>query len=417
MRAEVTRPQLYCLLFALMVSLCGCASRTTRKTSSIKSIKSVESSAAELSAQNQSLLGRYSAEIETAADQIIFESPSAPTRRQALVWKAEAIPALQRSLLNTDPLAAALDAWAFIMQMTAYMDRPAVRKGWGEFYPVVVETLKRMDTEMEQLMKAAAPSANIAIVRQKVGAWAQAHPIETGLAGRNSADAELIRRTEQSDLGTVASVKAIAEGIGDITARLDSYNAYLPKQARWQAELLLSDLGQDPQVSAAMSNVAALSRTLEKASGSMENLPGAARQLHEAVLEDVDGQRLLVQAFLRQERLETLAALKQERIATVAELRSERLAATADLQKERQIVLEALHAEGAAGLRDLDTAREKAMEDFDARARGLIDHFYVRALELVLLTMVLCALAAWVLLRRFTVRRRDRGERLYDRAA
>lgn len=417
MRAEVTRPQLYCLLFALMVSLCGCASRTTRKTSSIKSIKSVESSAAELSAQNQSLLGRYSAEIETAADQIIFESASAPTRRQALVWKAEAIPALQRSLLNTDPLAAALDAWAFIMQMTAYMDRPAVRKGWGEFYPVVVETLKRMDTEMEQLMKAAAPSANIAIVRQKVGAWAQAHPIETGLAGRNSADAELIRRAEQSDLGAVASVKAIAEGIGDVTARLDSYNAYLPKQARWQAELLLSDLGQDPQVSAAMSNVAALSRTLEKASGSMENLPGAARQLHEAVLEDVDGQRLLVQAFLRQERLETLAALKQERIATVAELRSERLAATADLQKERQIVLEALHAEGAAGLRDLDTAREKAMEDFDARARGLIDHFYVRALELVLLTMVLCALAAWVLLRRFTVRRRDRGERLYDRAA
>jgi hypothetical protein len=417
MRAEVRCRQLYCLLFGLMVSLCGCASGTSRKTSSIKSIKGVEASAAELSSQNQSLLGRYSAEIETAADQIIFESPSAPTRRQALVWKAEAIPVLQRSLLNTDPLAAALDTWAFIMQMTACMDRPVAKQGWGEFYPVVVEALKRMDTEMEQLMKAAAPSANIAAARWKVGAWAQAHPIEAGLAGRNSADADLIRGTKQSDLGTVASVKALAESIGDVTARLDSYNAYLPKQARWQAELLLSDLGRDPQVGAAMSNVAALSHTLEKASGSMESLPVVARQLHEAVLEDVDGQRLAAQAFLRQERLETLEGLKQERIATVAELHSERLAATADLQKERQIVLEALHAEGVAGVRDLNTAREKALEDFDAKARGLIDHFYLRALELVLLTMVLCFLAAWILLRQFTGRRRDHGERLYDRAA
>ncbi len=43
------------------------------------------------------------------------------------------------------------------------------------------------------------------------------------------------------------SIKTLAEGMGDFTARLDSYNVYLPKQARWQAELLLTDFTHDPQ--------------------------------------------------------------------------------------------------------------------------------------------------------------------------
>ena len=98
-------------------------------------------------------------------------------------------------------------------------------------------------------------------------------------------------------------------------------------------------------------------------------------------------------------------------------MRNERLAATADLRGERQIVLNALHTEETAVMNDLDAAREKALDDFDRRSRGMIDHFFVRALELVLLTLLLCGLAAWFLLRRFTFRRRDYSRGLYDRAA
>jgi hypothetical protein len=73
----VTRELLFCVLFGLMLLVLGCASGTTRKTSSMKSAKNVKSSAAELSSRNQSLLGLYSAEIVAAADKIIWESPSA----------------------------------------------------------------------------------------------------------------------------------------------------------------------------------------------------------------------------------------------------------------------------------------------------------------------------------------------------
>jgi hypothetical protein len=148
----------------------------------------------------------------------------------------------------------------------------------------------------------------------------------------------------------------------------------------------------------------------------MEHLPELMGKAREAVLADVESQRLGIQAFMRQERLETMDTLKRERIATVAAMDSERLAATADFQRERQIVLDALHGERIAAMNDLNAAGDKALKDLNTQARGLVDLMFLRAVELVLLTLVLCSLAAWILLRWFA-RRRDHGERLYDRAA
>jgi hypothetical protein len=380
-----------------MLLVLGCAS--TRKTSSIKSAKNVQSSVAELSSRNQSLLGLYSAEIEAAADRIILESHSPEARRQALMWKAEAIPVLQTTLLNTDPVAAVIDTWAFLFQAKAYMERPAVKQGFGEFYFVVSETLKSMDAEMERLIQVAAPSANVTDLRQRVGAWAEAHPIQAGLTGRQSADPDMIRKVGESDLGSIASLKAIGESLGDLNARLDSYNVYLPKQARWQAELLLRDIARDPQVDAVMSNVVVLSSALAKTSSSMERMPETMGQAREAIRADVDGERLAAQAFLRDERLQTLDAVRQERIATIAAMHNERLAATADLRGERQAVLAALYNGEAAVMNDVNAQSEKTLKDLDSRGRGLIDHFFLRALELMLLTLVLCSLVLWILLR------------------
>jgi hypothetical protein len=391
------RQRLSCVLLSLMLLVLGCAS--TRKTSSIKSAKNVQSSVAELSSRNQSLLGLYSAEIEAAADRIILESHSPEARRQALMWKAEAIPVLQTTLLNTDPVAAVVDTWAFLFQMKAHMERPAVKEGFGEFHFVVAETLKNMDAEMERLIQVAAPSANVTDLRQRVGAWAEAHPIQAGLTGRQSADPDMIRKVGESDLGSIASLKAIGESLGDLNARLDSYNVYLPKQARWQAELLLRDIARDPQVDAVMSNVVVLSSALAKTSSSMERMPETMGQAREAIRADVDGERLAAQAFLRDERLQTLDAVRQERIATIAAMHNERLAATADLRGERQAVLAALYNGEAAVMNDVNAQSEKTLKDLDSRGRGLIDHFFLRALELMLLTLVLCSLVLWILLR------------------
>jgi len=411
-RAVVMRRWLSIVLVAPMLLLLGCASGSSRRTSSIKAAKNVKSSATELSSRNQSLLGLYSAEIETAADRIIHESPSALARRQALEWKADAIPVLQQSLLNIDPVTAGLDTWTFLFQMAAYMQQPAVKQGFGASYPIVAETLQKMDAEIQQLVRVAAPSSNVDAIRQTVISWAESNPIQYSLAGRQSIDPERIRKLGESELGTMATIKALGESLGDLTARLDSYNAYLPRQARWQAELLLSDLAHGPELSAAASNFTALTNALAKTSNTMETLPELMGQAQKTV----DTQRLAAQDFLREERLQVFNALGEERAALLAGVSRERQAATADLQTERQIVLQALDSERESAIRDVRAASDRALLDFDQKARGLINHFFVRALELMLLTLALGILATWLLLRRFG-RRPSRGQVLYRRAA
>jgi hypothetical protein len=404
-------------LLGLILFSPGCISRSTRKTSSINHYKNVEVSAGELGSRNQSLLALYSSEIEGAADKIILESPSPVTRREALVWKAEAIPILQRSALNTNPVAAVVDTWTFIFQMNAYMEQSLMKNRFGVFLSVVSDTLKQMDTEMEQLVLAAAPAANIPDLRRKLGEWAAAHPIQTGLSGRRSADNDLIKQADQSDWGALASLNALQQGLGDITARLDNYNAYLPKQARWQAELLIGDLAHDPQLGAAASNFAVLTRAVDKTSNDLDRIPELVGTARNIALADVENQRLAAQSFLTGERAQVIEALAGQRIAAIADLRGERLAATADLRAERQIVLDAVHQEQIAAMKDLNAVGEQAINDLDKRSRRLVDHFFWRAIELVVITLLLSLLLVWILLRRLTSRGLSPRREEYRRAA
>ena len=415
--SEATSWCLFCVLCGLTLLVFGCASGTTRKASSLKSAKNVESSAQELSSRNQSLLAVFSAEIETAADQIILQSPSPGARRQALEWKAEAIPVLQTSLLRDDPVSAVLDTWTYVLQMTAYMEQPAMKQGFAGSYPVVDATLKRMDAEMRQLVQIAAPNANIDAIRQSLASWAQAHPLQASLAGRQSFDPERIRMLGASDLGTMATIKGLGESLGDLTARLDAYNAYLPKQARWQAELLLSDLARRPEFGAAMANAKTLSDALATTSNTMERMPELVGRTRADVMADVDGQRLAAQAFVREERIQAFNALRQERIAITADISRERQAALAGVGAESQKVLRVLHDERMGAESDLRAAGEKALQDFDDRARALTNRFFLFAVGLMLLTLVLCSLVAWLLLRRFAGTLPARAETLHDRAA
>jgi hypothetical protein len=406
----VVRPDLklrscsFVLILTLLLLSLGCASRSTRKTSSIRRFKNVNVSADELSSRNQSLLAIYSSQIEVAADQIIVASTSPSTRRVALLWKSEAIPVLQTSLLNTDPVAAVVDTWTFVFQMRAYMEQPVAKDALGPFSHVPPEALRKMDSEMEQLVRTAAPSAHIEDIRRRVRTWADAHPIQAGLSGRKSADFDLIRSAYQDDLGALSSLKALQEGLGDIAARLDSYNSYLPKQARWQAELLVNDLSRDPVLGTAASNFGILAKAMQQSATNLDRIPQMAGNARQLAIADVDQQRLAAQSFLSGERERIADEVTQQRIDAVSDLRAERLAATADLRAERQIVLDAIHTEKVGAVNDLQALTQQTLNDADQRSRRLADHFFWRGLELALVILSLSFIGAWILLQRFSSR-------------
>ena len=68
-------------------------------------------------------------------------------------------------------------------------------------------------------------------------------------------------------------------------------------------------------------------------------------------------------------------------------------------------------------MNEFEAFSEKTIQDLDTRERGLINYFFLRALELMLLTLVLCSLLAWVVLRRFVLAPPVRSSRSLGRAA
>ena len=84
-----------------------------------------------LSAQN--LANLYMSTVELAADSIMKISGDPAIRYAALDWKANAIPAFQRAMYQTDPFVSYVDGWTLIVQMRQYYDTGAGRYRFGPY--------------------------------------------------------------------------------------------------------------------------------------------------------------------------------------------------------------------------------------------------------------------------------------------
>ena len=68
-------------------------------------------------------------------------------------------------------------------------------------------------------------------------------------------------------------------------------------------------------------------------------------------------------------------------------------------------------------LNEVRAEREQGIQSLGNKGHDLIDHLFLRSIELMLLTLVLSSLVAWLLLRRFYARPTYRDEKSFHRAA
>jgi hypothetical protein len=114
------------------------------------------------------------------------------------------------------------------------------------------------------------------------------------------------------------------EDFGILQLTINSHAAYLPKIARWQAELLLYDAARAPVIADAV---------------------GFAKQVPEII----DHERQLILIDLHKERVETLEALEKMRASTVESVSKERIALAALVVDERGAVLKQVANERGGG--------------------------------------------------------------------
>jgi hypothetical protein len=370
----------------------ACAPKTSRpQTEIMANTGKVGVSASVLRVRVNNLVDRSVGRIEQTADRVIAGTDDESIRRRARLVKVDAIPAVFTAGFRADPLAAAMDVWGFAFQFNNYMEGDAGRNAFGSQQPLFLACARDLLADADGVLKTIAIRPEyFDVARSNVQGWAKTNPVEQSFSSRTSA-ATFVDDFRSNNKDVFVTIGAVSDLIEDLSERLNAYSAQLPKQARWQAEILVTDVTGTPRVESALGDLREVGTAARSAATLLNDVPGlleAQRNLIEAerraVLEGVDIMRGQTQDYMTQERLAVLAAVHQERLALV----------------------EALQQERREFLREADLIRTRAVDSAMSGFRDLIDDVLWRIATFVVFLMLVTASIAAIAYRLASGRRR-----------
>jgi hypothetical protein len=294
------------------------------KSAAQKQIGKTSITAAELRARVYETAERLGGFVEAAADDIRSKSSDPAAWRNALLWKADGILALYAAAFRPDPFVGALDLWTLVAQMDLYFSEGAGKAAFGAEQSIAQAALGRMSALCEEA--GAAIAANPEMLehwRVEIQKFARAHSVEGSFSTRSTEAAQLAKF--EASAGALAAVGRATETLSDITLRLDSYSTLMPKEIRWQGELLASEIAGRENLRSALDDVEAIGRAGKRADEVLSDIPGTVRASTGPI-----------QVLLDRERTEMMAAVDRERMALTTFITSERQAALDAVSKERQ---------------------------------------------------------------------------------
>jgi len=333
---------------------------------------------------------RFVQTVEQAADAILRQTADPTIQRRALLWKINATSAVLVAQDHPAPLSALADTFALCLQMHDFFRDGRGGNLFGAHQPIAVTAALQLEQDMEAISQEPT-TEEIARLKERLRSWAREHPLEDLTFVRFSGAAEIDAMLSTLDgLGVMASVQNLETEMYTFHTKLARYLGLVPRQVRWQAELLALDALEDDRTGL----VAAATRELDRQ--------------RDLALADIDRQRTQALAVLREERIAVMEAVAHEREVVVQEARKvlteslDRIDALA-LRLEHE-TLAAVQRQRLETLEALRQERVATMTDLGRIARGTVDHAHARSLGL--LAGAWCGLAALLVLARWLFRPR-----------
>jgi hypothetical protein len=331
--------------------------------------------------------------VEETADRVRSETSDPAIRRRALLFKIDALPVVYRAAFQIDPLAAALDLWLLSYQLENCLEEGIGPCDFGPQQPIAREAARAQREGLDGLFArvSANPEATVRD-RELVRSTARRYPLEDegSIRRRRTMTEELLKAMDVEGIGAFDLMGDVSATLANLTTRLNLYLGDATRLGRWQAELLVEDLAGRAETGRVLTNLDRVTDSVESAARTLEieNLNALmdrpldlVRDERQALLADVDRQRVLTLEYVTGERQATVDALlegvRAERMATLAQIRQERLETLEEIERLRQ---DTLTDAGAEGIR-------------------LVDHLVWRLAQLVVGLLLLAAFLAWLLLR------------------
>jgi hypothetical protein len=275
---------------------------------------------------------------------------------------------MRKACFRPEPVAALIDAWILARQMEALFATGAAANAFGPFQRDVVDVSNRLTAGIREIGAyiAVSPDGRDQFERERVDAWATAHPLRDLSFSRESAVARFAEQMRER--GEVfQSVGTIEDMLTSLTHQMRLYLADAPRQLRGEIDLMRADVLPPSTVEALMRDLSLAAGATDRAARTAESMPAFAREERLAVLDDLSKQRALLMQDLGKERelaLEGLSttiaserdvlmkAIGAERVATLEWGTGERREVVSVVQQEFQALIAAIHAERIATMDD-----------------------------------------------------------------
>ena len=380
------------LAILVAVALSGCAHKAARQTDVMEKTGAVSVSAAELRARINDLADRVTGSIEETADRIGEQAKDRDVHRAALVFKMEGIPAVYAAAYRSDPLEAAMDVWGLSFQLQQYLDEGIGRTAFGAQQDLARRCAQDFVAETDTVVRriTTTPEA-FARVRERVVRWSRNHPIEYALSSRASVATAMADMRSEHD--AFVAVSAVSDTLEQVSERLNTYAAQLPRMARWQAELLMIDSTGSRDLRGSLADVHDIGVAGQHVSAMLDDVPALMSAAGSPMREALASERQAMLTGISQQRRQTQEFVTGERLATLAAMRD-----------ERALVLDFVHAERVDTLKEVDAIKSRAVDASVVGLREVVDYALWRV-ALVTVFLMLVAMLLTVLGYRLTVGR------------
>jgi hypothetical protein len=340
--------------------------------------------------------------IEADADFILAEASDPAIRQNALRWKSNGISACYRAAARRDPLAAYMDVWILNKQMAQLFRSPPGQHLFGPWQPVALRGCQRREQRLRAISDAL--GTNLPIDEKFAATFAADYPVHDLYFNRESLATRYIEAVEAPTREMFQAIASLRNNVEELRKLSMIYAEHLPKQARWEAELLLADASRISTVQRPIQDFAVTTQSIARVADTVEGIPEIIAHERHALHEIVRQERRDTLREVDRMRQETMSQLEGERALVLNTLRDERAAVLDALRDERVAVSRQLDGHMATTVRQADDITQRRVDQLAQHGNELVDHFFWRTWQLCAVVGVLAVtvllLLAWRIARR-----------------
>ncbi len=273
----------------------------------------------------------YNRVIDGALQQIENTTHDIDCRRATVQFRIYTLTLCRQALVNPSPLAAFLDIWVMTLQRRQFLAQrgaEVLREG----APIAVAANAELLVYVEKAADEILPTEARERVKAEVRAYADAHPIRGGIRewqDVGSAHGESMLKVVTGIVPSLG-IKDTAASIADVARSVDGVGEVvqdIPRLARWNAQLLMYDIDENPSFLSVRESVHEISTSVARFNDILEKLPERVQAEVGKTLDEVEAKQEGIRKTLEDARgvaseargaAEALKATVQEAETTLA---------------------------------------------------------------------------------------------------